>query len=149
MTANNHGSLEFVNGQWYIFYHCQTHSFTYSRQSCAEKVTIGPDGSIAQAERTSCGLNDGPLVTKGTYPAPICCNLSNGRMPHATNRFVGADIPFMTHSGDGENAERYNIACGHFLMGIETMRKKQSQKLPEGRRFLILGNGGLLLIAFF
>ncbi len=107
MTANNHGSLECVNGQWYIFYHRQTHNSTYSRQGCAEKVTIQPDGSIAQAECTSCGLNDGPLIAEGTFPAPICCNLTNGNMPHATNRIVGADIPYITHSGEGETAERY------------------------------------------
>lgn len=106
MTANNHGSLECINGQWYIFCHRQTHNTTYSRQGCAEKVAIGPDGAIAQAEFTSCGLNDGLLVTKGTYSAPICCNLANGHMPHAANRIVGADIPFITHSGDGEKAER-------------------------------------------
>lgn len=110
MTANNHGSLECINGQWYIFYHRQTHNSTYSRQACAEPVTIAADGSIKQAECTSCGLNGGPLEAKGTYPAPIACNITNGKMPHATNRIVNADIPYITHSGD----ERYitNIKDG-------------------------------------
>lgn len=114
MTANNHGSLECVNGQWYIFYHRQTHNSTYSRQACAEKVTIQPDGSIAQAECTSCGLNGGPLIAQGVYPAPIACNLTNGHMPHATNRIVNADIPYITHQGQGENAKRFitNIMDG-------------------------------------
>ena len=97
MTANNHGSLECVNGQWYIFYHRQTHNSTYSRQACAEKVTIKEDGSIDQAECTSCGLNDGPLKAEGTYPAACACNITNGHMPHATNRVVNADIPYVTH----------------------------------------------------
>lgn len=100
MTANNHGSLECVNGQWYIFYHRQTHNSTYSRQACAEKVTIAADGSIAQAECTSCGLNDGPLAASGVYPAACACNITNGHMPHATNRVVNADIPFVTHRGE-------------------------------------------------
>ncbi len=107
MTANNHGSLECVKGQWYIFYHRHTHNGTYSRQACAEPVTIAGDGSIAQAECTSCGLNGGSLKTEGTYPAPIACNITNGAMPHATNRILNADIPFITHSGEGKNAERF------------------------------------------
>ena len=32
MTGNNHGSLECINGQWYIFYHRHTHKSTFSRQ---------------------------------------------------------------------------------------------------------------------
>lgn len=100
MTANNHGSLVCVRGQWYIFYHRQTHNSTYSRQACAEPVTIGPDGFIAQAECTSCGLNGGPLRARGVYPASIACNLTNGAMPHATNRVVDADIPYITHAGE-------------------------------------------------
>lgn len=114
MTANNHGSLECVGGQWYIFYHRHTHNSTYSRQACAEKVTIFPDGSIAQAECTSCGLNDGALMTAGTYPAAIACNLTNGNMPHATNRVVNEDIPYITHTGEGTGAQRFitNIMDG-------------------------------------
>ncbi|MBE6978843.1 MAG: glycosyl hydrolase family 43 [Ruminococcaceae bacterium] len=117
MTANNHGSLECVNGQWYIFYHRQTHNSTYSRQACAEKVTILPDGSIAQAECTSRGLNDRALIPQGTYPAAIACNLTNGHMPHATNRVVNADIPYITHSGEGKDAQRFiaNIMDGTMI----------------------------------
>lgn len=114
MTANNHGSLECINGQWYIFYHRHTHNSTYSRQACAEPVTILPNGEIRQAACTSCGLNGGPLLAQGKYPAAIACNITNGHMPHATNRVVNADIPYITHSGQGRNAERYitNIKLG-------------------------------------
>ena len=73
--ANNHGSMVEINGQWYIFYHRQTNGTWFSRQGCAEKITINPDGSIPQAEITSCGLNDGPLQGKGEYPAYSACNL--------------------------------------------------------------------------
>ena len=100
MTANIHGSIEYINGQWYVFYHRQTHNSTYSRQACAEPVVILPDGRIPQVEMTSCGLNGGPLRATGTYPAPIACNLTNGHMPHVTNRVLGADIPFITHGND-------------------------------------------------
>jgi hypothetical protein len=82
-TGNNHGSIEKINGEWYVFYHRQTHKNEYSRQACAEKIQLLPDGSIPQVEITSCGLNGGPLAAKGTYPAVISCNLTNGHMPHA------------------------------------------------------------------
>ena len=113
MTANNHGSLACVNGQWYIFYHRQTHNSTFSRQACAEKVEILEDGSIPQVECTSCGLNDGPLKAEGTYSAVYACNITNGHMPHATNTMVNADIPFITHDG----AERFitNIREGTLI----------------------------------
>lgn len=114
MTANNHGSLACANGQWYIFYHRHTHNSTYSRQACAEPVTILPNGEIQQAACTSCGLNGGPLLARGEYPAAIACNITNGHMPHATNRVLNADVPYITHSGQGRNAERYitNITPG-------------------------------------
>ena len=84
-TATNHGSIECINGQWYVFYHRQTHGSDYSRQACAEKIFIKEDGSIDQVQITSCGLNNGPLSGVGTYPAVICCNLTNGHMPHGSN----------------------------------------------------------------
>ena len=43
-TANDHGSLACIKGQWYIFHHRQTHSGTFSRQACAEPVRIAGDG---------------------------------------------------------------------------------------------------------
>lgn len=113
MTANNHGSLECVNGQWYIFYHRQTHNTTFSRQACAEPVQILPDGSVGQVECTSCGLNGKPLLPEGNYAAAYACNLTNGHMPHATNTVVNADIPYVTHG----NGERYitNIKDGTLI----------------------------------
>ncbi len=101
MTANDHGSLECINGQWYIFHHRQTHKSTFSRQACAEKVEIQPDGSIPQVECTSMGLREGLLQPEGQYPAVISCVLTNGHMPHCTNTRLEDDIPCITDS-DGE-----------------------------------------------
>lgn len=70
---NNHGGLVCVEGQWYIFYHRHTNYTSYSRQTCAEKLTLHKDGSFSQAELTSCGLNEGDLRGIGTYPASIAC----------------------------------------------------------------------------
>lgn len=73
--ANNHGGMVQIKDQWYIFYHRQTNGTWYSRQGCAEKITILEDGSIPQVEITSCGLNNGPLRGEGEYPGYLACNL--------------------------------------------------------------------------
>lgn len=99
-TGNNHGGLVEIRGQWYIFYHRQTHRNTYSRQGCAEKVSFTPDGRIPQVEMTSCGLNDGPLPARGVYPAACACNLTHGRMGHASNIPPAFPTPCVTHQGD-------------------------------------------------
>lgn len=99
MTGTTHGSIIEINGQWYVFYHRLTHKSDYSRQACAEKIRILEDGSIPQAEMTSCGLNDGPLSAEGTYPAMIACNLTNGHMPHGSNSVFQISFPNVTHKG--------------------------------------------------
>lgn len=102
-TGNNHGSIECINGQWYIFYHRHTHNTSFSRQACAEKIELLPDGTIPQVEMTNCGLNGGPLLAEGIYPAAIACNLHRGRMGHIVNGISKVDRPFITHNG----AERF------------------------------------------
>ena len=100
MTGTTHGSIIEISGQWYVFYHRLTHRSDYSRQACAEKIRIEADGSIRQAEITSCGLNDGALKAQGTYPAVICCNLTNGLMPHGSNSVYTVQFPNVSNIGD-------------------------------------------------
>ena len=73
--GNNHGSIVEIGGEWYIFYHRHTDGTNFSRQGCIEKITFRPDGSIPQAEMTSCGANGGPLKGDGEYPAYLACSL--------------------------------------------------------------------------
>ncbi|MBO4997482.1 MAG: family 43 glycosylhydrolase [Lachnospira sp.] len=102
MTGTTHGSIELINGQWYVFYHRLTHKSDYSRQSCAEKISIDENGSISQVEITSCGLNEGPLAARVGmhYPAVIACNLTNGHMPHGSNSIYQIEFPNVTNKGD-------------------------------------------------
>lgn len=111
-TGNTHGGIAAVNGKHYIFYHRQTNLHCYSRQCCAEEITIEDDGSIRQVEVTSCGLNGGPLEGKGRYEARIACNLRSKK----GCRFYGGLFkspkgchPYFTQSGaDRENdADQY------------------------------------------
>ncbi|MBD5529559.1 MAG: family 43 glycosylhydrolase [Lachnospiraceae bacterium] len=102
-TGNTHGGMACINGQWYIFYHRQTNKQKCARQGCAEKLTILPDGSIPQAEVTSCGLNAGPLSGTGVYEARIACNLSSREGTFAYLRTREKDKkrihPYFTQSG--------------------------------------------------
>ena len=100
LTGTNHGSIECVNGQWYVFYHRLTHGSGYSRQACAEKIEIAPDGSIRQAAVTSCGLNMGALRPEGSYPASCACVLTDGKMEHISNGFTKKPHPNCTHQGE-------------------------------------------------
>lgn len=100
MTGTTHGSVESINGKYYVFFHRQTHKSDYSRQALAEQITLEKDGSIKQVEITSCGLNGGPLKGRGDYPAVICCNLTNGYVPHGCNTVYGASFPNITNKGD-------------------------------------------------
>ena len=103
--ANNHGSMVEIGGTWYIFYHRHTHRTWYSRQGCAEKLEILPDGRIPQVEITSCGLNGGPLAGRGEYPAYLACHLFTEK----PSVYVGGDeFPKIMQDGrDGDEEPGY------------------------------------------
>ncbi len=141
MTGTTHGSIENINGQWYVFYHRLTHKSDYSRQACAEKITIKPDGSIDQVEITSCGLNGGALIAQGSYPAGIACNITNGNMPHGCNSIYTDSFPNVTNSGE----DRYigEIADGT-LLGYKYFSFENAKNLSV----LVRGSGIGTLTAY-
>lgn len=101
--GNNHGSIVCLNGDWYVFYHRQTEGTEFSRQGCAEKLVLNDDGTIEQAEITSCGLNGGPLAAEGSYPAVICCHLTSAGTIKNTDyqRLDKSRLAVITESLDG------------------------------------------------
>ena len=105
LGANNHGGIELIHGEYYIFYHRHTNNTWYSRQGCAEKIKILEDGTIPQVEITSCGLNGGPLKGKGEYPAYIACNLFTDKPAI----YIGAENypKIMQDGGDGDKNPGY------------------------------------------
>ena len=112
--GNNHGGMACLNGQWYIFYHRHTNGTCFARQACAEPIFIKEDGSIDQAELTSCGLNKGPLPAKGRYPAYIACNLFTNKEKaytggvFAPELWLSSEYPKITQDGyDGDENEGY------------------------------------------
>lgn len=55
---NNHGSIECVNGQWYVFYHRCSQNTKIHRRLCIEKIQINQDGTINEVKMTSQGTGD-------------------------------------------------------------------------------------------
>lgn len=144
-TGTNHGGIEKIGNQWYVFYHRQTNGNPYSRQGCAEKIQLLGDGSIQQTELTSCGLNDGPLQGKGCYNAGIACNLmsKNGAAPYEANTQISAEHPFITQDGE-EGKEQYitNMQDGA-IAGYKYFQLKQLKKI--GVQFRGNGTGSFLV----
>ncbi len=108
--GNTHGSVEFINGKYYVFYHRQTNRHCHSRQACAEEIKMDADGRFLQAEVTSCGLNGGPLIAKGEHEARIACHLysKNGVTFYRAKARKGIH-PFFTQSGKDreDNPDQY------------------------------------------
>lgn len=104
--GNTHGGMECIKGHWFIFYHRHSSRTQYSRQACAERIVIQEDGRITQVEATSCGLNQGPLLGKGSYPAYICCHLTgkNG-VKFSLPQFLDSWDPYLTQDGSDIEAQ--------------------------------------------
>lgn len=107
--SNNHGSMVNISGKWYIFYHRHTNGTWFSRQGCAEEIHIQEDGSIPQAELTSCGLNGGALTGKGEYFTYIACNI----LKEEDENYIVYDgvYPRIVQDGKDGDQEPGYIAC--------------------------------------
>ena len=117
--GNNHGGLVKVKDQMYIFYHRNTHGIQYSRQGCAEPVSIETDGSIRQVEITSCGPNGGPLRAKGEYSAHLACYLrsAEGIQHYSSHVHWNEAHPYIAQEQEGgaatlQNQFIYNLRDG-------------------------------------
>lgn len=111
-NGNTHGSIAEINGKYYIFDHRLTNNSSYCRQGVAEQIFFDENGHIAQVESTSCGLNDGPLVGKGTYPAYIACALIDYNV-YAEKQERGRMTPRITQDGEDRECEP-----GQYIKGI-------------------------------
>lgn len=102
--ANNHGSIEKVGDDWFIFYHRHTNGNNYCRQACFEKLSVNDDGTIKQAMMTSCG-SVAPLRAEGVYPAYIACNLFNDKDVTYVPWSGWMDLSFAKITQDGRDGD--------------------------------------------
>lgn len=73
---NNHGSIEAIGGQWYVFYHRSTCGMSKMRRVCCERIFFDEQGLIKEVPMTSSGAN-AYLDAEGLiFDAPLACALS-------------------------------------------------------------------------
>jgi hypothetical protein len=95
---NTHGSIEEINGQWYVFYHRSSQGDKFSRRTCAEKIYFNEDGTINEVEMTSQGPSD-PINAYSVIDASIACRMKG-------NCYIGTSIAgiegeILTNCGGG------------------------------------------------
>lgn len=145
--GNNHGSVVKLGEAYYVFYHRQTNRHMFSRQACAAKIEMLPDGSFCQAEMTSTGLG-GPLPGIGTYEARIACQLysKNGCVFSAHPMVQNRKHPAFTQDEpDGEGARQY---IGNLRDGAVAGFKYFQLDAPGKIKVTVRGKGqGKLLVS--
>ena len=104
--GTNHGGIEKIGDDYYVFYHRNSNKSFFNRQGCADKLKMDENGKFSQCEMTSCGLNGRPLAGEGRYEARIACNLmsSRGAVPYTMPNIPGSGLdeihPYFTQSGE-------------------------------------------------
>ena len=78
--GNNHGSVEKIGDDYFVFYHHPTNRSSFARQGLAEKITMTEDGRFLQAEMTSNGLYGKAYPAKGHFPAYIAWQLERSEV---------------------------------------------------------------------
>ena len=83
---NNHGSIECVNGQWYVFYHRCSRGVQQHRRLCIEKINVLPDGTIPEVKMTSQGIGE-PFAPGETIMGYQACEVHGGCYIDVDDRF--------------------------------------------------------------
>ena len=73
-TWNNHGSIQFFKGRWFVFYHRSSQNGNTCRRVCAEPLTVLPDGSIPEVQMTSNGAEP-PIDAFGVIDASVASRM--------------------------------------------------------------------------
>ena len=97
MSWNNHGSIECIDGQWYVFYHRSTGGNSYMRRACAEKIEFDENGLIKEVKMTSSGAAD--YLENFEKGAEVFCEFHG-------SCFIDADVQgnTLTQISDGDRA---------------------------------------------
>ena len=115
---NNHGSIECVNGQWYVFYHRCSRGVQQHRRLCIEKIEILEDGTIPEVKMTSQGIGE-PFAPGEVIMGYQTCEMSG-------SVYIGVNE-------DAESAEEYPEVLMNISAGDEVMFRyvKSEQEWKE------------------
>jgi len=74
---NIHGSIEYFNGQWYVFYHRSSQNSRFHRRLCVEPIFFNSDGSINEVKMTSTASGE-PFRQGETIEGWRACEVEGG-----------------------------------------------------------------------
>ena len=132
-----HGGIECIKGKYYIFYHRCTNNTDFSRQACAEPITIDETGFIEQVEITTQGVEENPLEAKRLWQAAECCNLYNDRTGRVQGNGHSRDLPTIV----SEKGRSYVTAIDRgTVIGFKYLNFKNVSRISVTYR----GDGGRL-----
>ncbi|RTE77927.1 hypothetical protein BHE90_007574 [Fusarium euwallaceae] len=105
---NNHGSIEQVNGSWYIFCHGPSRCSPLYRRLCVEPITIAADGSIMEIKMISQGIGE-PFGSGEQIDGWRACAVSGGIYVG-----LGSDNrDQLLNAGVGSSAKFRYVQSGH------------------------------------
>ena len=115
---NNHGSIECVNGQWYVFYHRCSRGVQQHRRLCIEKIEILEDGTIPEVKMTSQGIGE-PFAPREVIKGYQACEMSG-------SVYIGVNE-------DAKSVEEYPEVLMNISVGDEVMFRyvKSEQEWKE------------------
>lgn len=99
---NNHGSIEEINGRWYVFYHRSSRNSMIHRRVCVEPIDFCDDGTISEVKMTSQGAG-GPFLPGEQIMSYQACELS-GRLYVDAAEPDGLAAEKLTNIGEGDEA---------------------------------------------
>lgn len=108
-TWNNHGSIESIDGQWYVFYHRSTNNSRFLRRMCAEPIYFDKDGCITETVPTSTGMGEAFAPGERLY-GYRACRVSD-------NAYIAYD-KLIAKKGESEAVFRY-VSTAHSFSSIE------------------------------
>lgn len=111
--GNNHGGIEKIKDQYYVFYHRHTNGSNFSRQGMIEPIKILESGEIPQVEMTSQGARVTPFEATGEFSTAIACNLfCNVEEMYSApfDLWMNNDFPKITQDGSDLYPEESYIA---------------------------------------
>lgn len=138
---NNHGSIEEINGQWYIFYHRSSTNSVANRRMCAEPIHFMENGEIAEVVMTSQGSSK-PIPAKSEIDASLACRLrivgwySGPQSPmHIVPRSGHGEVLTMSRDGDWAEYKYIDFGAGvtHFRVSAASVKRCKLEIAVEGK----------------